>query len=114
MFDNNATGMLAPFHGMMVVGTHEEDPSVQAATIRLWERQGGIPLPTGTTATTTTTTTMEQSLPSPRPQTDISRPLFPAKWSSLSPPSSILSSPEPSPTFVTPGLVSFCCLRLQG
>jgi hypothetical protein len=89
--------MLATFNGMMVVGTHEEDPKVQAATIRLWEWQGGIPLPTGTT-----TTTMEQSLRSPTPQTDISRPLFPAKWSSPSPLSSILSSPEPSPTFVTP------------
>jgi hypothetical protein len=97
VFDNNATGRLATFNGMMVVGTHEEDPNVQAATIRLWEWQGGIPLPTGTT-----TTTMEQSLRSPTPQTDISRPLFPAKWSSPSPLSSILSSPEPSPTFVTP------------
>jgi len=56
VFDNNATGMLATFNGMMVVGTHEEDPNVQAATIRLWEWQGGIPLPTGAT-----TTTMEKS-----------------------------------------------------
>jgi hypothetical protein len=64
VFDNNATGMLAPFNGMMVVGTHEEDPNTQAATIILWEWQSGIPLPTGTTAmegpplmNTTTTTT---------------------------------------------------------
>jgi hypothetical protein len=41
--------MLAPFNGMMVVGTHEEDPNAQAATIRLWEWQSGIPLPTDTT-----------------------------------------------------------------
>ena len=45
VFDNNATGSLAPFNGMMVAGTHEEDPSTQTATIRLWEWQGGIPLP---------------------------------------------------------------------
>ena len=57
VFDNNATGSLAPFNGMTVVGTHEEDPSTQAATIRLWEWQGGIPLPPVTTA-------MEESPPS--------------------------------------------------
>lgn len=45
VFDRNATGMLAPFNGMMVVGTHEENPNVQAATIRLWEWETGIPLP---------------------------------------------------------------------
>ena len=44
MFDNNATGSLAPFNGMMVVGTHEEDPSTQTATIRLWEWEAGISL----------------------------------------------------------------------
>jgi hypothetical protein len=42
VFDNNATGSLAPFNGMMVVGTHEEAPNTPA-TIRLWEWQGGIP-----------------------------------------------------------------------
>jgi len=26
VFDRNATGSLAPFNGMMVIGTHEEDP----------------------------------------------------------------------------------------
>jgi hypothetical protein len=36
VFDRNATGSLAPFNGMMVVGTHEEDPSTQTATKRLW------------------------------------------------------------------------------
>ncbi len=50
VFDANATGSLAPFNGMLVVGTHEEDPSTQTVTIRLWEWQGGIPIPT--TATT--------------------------------------------------------------
>ena len=45
VFDNNATGSLAPFNGMLVVGTHEEDPSTQTVTIRLWQWQGGIPLP---------------------------------------------------------------------
>ncbi len=59
VFDNNATGSLAPFNGMMVVGTHEEDPSTQAAIIRLWEWQDGIPLQLPPT------TTMEESPPSP-------------------------------------------------
>lgn len=58
VFDRNATGSLAPFNGMMVVGTHEEDPSTQAATIKLWEWQGGIPL-------SPVTTTMEENPPSP-------------------------------------------------
>ncbi len=53
VFDNNATGSLAPFNGMMVVGTHEESPATQEVIIRLWEWESGIPLPTGTTATTT-------------------------------------------------------------
>ncbi len=45
VFDRNATGSLAPFNGVMVIGTHEEDPNTQRATIRLWEWQGGISLP---------------------------------------------------------------------
>jgi hypothetical protein len=53
VFDNNATGSLAPFNGMMVVGTHEESPATQEVIIRLWEWESGIPSPTGTTATTT-------------------------------------------------------------
>src|SRR5918998_832687 len=67
VFDRNATGSLALFNGMMVVGTHEEDPSTQAATIKLREWQGGVPFPPVTTTmeenpsspmeTTTTTTT---------------------------------------------------------
>jgi hypothetical protein len=58
VFDKNATGSLAPFNGMMVVGTHEEDPSTQTATIRLWEWEAGIPIPPITTA-------MEESPASP-------------------------------------------------
>ncbi len=59
VFDNNATGSLAPFNGMMVVGTHEEDPNTEAATIILWEWESGIPLPP------LPPTTMEESPPSP-------------------------------------------------
>src|SRR5919107_1208466 len=32
VFDRNATGMLAPFNFMTVVGTYFEDPNVRAAT----------------------------------------------------------------------------------
>jgi hypothetical protein len=60
VFDNNATGSLAPFNGMMVVGTHEDDPTTRAATIKLWEWQGGIPI-----LSAATTTNMEQSPTSP-------------------------------------------------
>ncbi len=45
VFDRNATGSVASFNGMMVIGTHEEDPNTRRASIRLWEWQGGIPLP---------------------------------------------------------------------
>jgi hypothetical protein len=58
VFDANATGSLAPFNGMFIVGTHEEDPSIQGATFTLWEWESGIPLPT-------MNTTMEESPPSP-------------------------------------------------
>ena len=53
VFDNNATGSLAPFNGMMVVGTHEESPATQEVIIRLWEWESGIPSPTGIAATAT-------------------------------------------------------------
>jgi hypothetical protein len=43
VFDANATGSVAPFNGMFVVRTHEEDPNVKGATITLWEWEGGIP-----------------------------------------------------------------------
>jgi hypothetical protein len=49
VFDNNATGSLAPINGMMVVGTHEEDPTTRTATIRLWEWESGIPIPPAAT-----------------------------------------------------------------
>jgi hypothetical protein len=55
----DATGSLAPFNGMFIVGTHEEDPSIHGATFTLWEWESGIPLPT------MNTTSMEESPPSP-------------------------------------------------
>jgi hypothetical protein len=66
VFDNNATGSLAPFNGMLVVGTHEEDPSTQAATIRLWEWESGIPIPTMASAINPT---LEESSTSPTMET---------------------------------------------
>jgi hypothetical protein len=45
VFDNNATGSLAPFNGMLVAGIHEEDPATQTVIIRLWEWESGIPIP---------------------------------------------------------------------
>jgi hypothetical protein len=60
VFDNNATGSLAPFNGMMVVGTHEDDPTTRAATIKLWEWESGIPIPPAAT-----TTDMQESPASP-------------------------------------------------
>jgi hypothetical protein len=57
VFDRNATGSLAPFNGMLVVGTHVEDPITQTVTIRLWEWETGIPLPR-------IIATMEESVPS--------------------------------------------------
>jgi hypothetical protein len=58
VFDRNATGSLAPFNGMMVVGTHDEDPTTRTVTIRLWEWEPGRPLASAVT-------TMEESRPSP-------------------------------------------------
>ena len=37
VFDRNATGMLAPFNRMIVLGTHEEPPNAGVAIIKLWE-----------------------------------------------------------------------------
>jgi hypothetical protein len=45
VFDNNATGSLAPFNGMLVAGIHEEDPTTQTVIIRLWKWESGIPIP---------------------------------------------------------------------
>jgi hypothetical protein len=53
VFDNNATGSLAPFNGMLVAGIHEEDPATEAVTIRLWEWESGLPLLTPNANTTT-------------------------------------------------------------
>jgi hypothetical protein len=37
VFDRNATGMLAPFNRMIVLGIHEEPPNTGVAIIKLWE-----------------------------------------------------------------------------
>jgi len=46
VFDTNATGSLTQFDGMMVVGTHEEQPNAEGitttTTITLWEWEAGI------------------------------------------------------------------------
>ena len=36
VYDRNATGMLAPFNGMMAIGTHKE-PLNPEAFLTLWE-----------------------------------------------------------------------------
>ena len=43
----NSTGRLAPFNGIIIVGTHEGDPNT-TATFRYWEWLSGIPLLAGT------------------------------------------------------------------
>ncbi len=62
VFDRNATGSLAPFNGMMVVGTHEESPATQEVIIRLWQWESGMPLSTNTTTTSTSTATSETNV----------------------------------------------------
>lgn len=43
VFDDNATGSLEPFNGMIVAGIHDDNPGdPEGATIKLWEWQGGI------------------------------------------------------------------------
>jgi hypothetical protein len=37
VFDSNATGSLAPFNGMIVVGLHDEQPNQGAVSITLWK-----------------------------------------------------------------------------
>src|SRR5215207_4444951 len=37
VFDSNATGSLAPFNGMVVVGLHEEQPNEEGVTMTLWK-----------------------------------------------------------------------------
>jgi hypothetical protein len=41
VFDRNATGSLAPFNGMIVVGTHDEPLNNKRAIMKLWEWQSG-------------------------------------------------------------------------
>jgi hypothetical protein len=53
VFDNNATGSLAPFNGMLLLGTHEEGPATEAVTIRLWEWESGLPIPAPNVTATT-------------------------------------------------------------
>ena len=50
VFDRNATGMLAPFNGMIVTGIHDEPPNAGVAIIKLWEWRSGVPIPIGNTA----------------------------------------------------------------
>jgi hypothetical protein len=37
VFDSNATGSLAPFNGMIVVGQHEEQPNEEGVTMTFWK-----------------------------------------------------------------------------
>lgn len=37
VFDSNATGSLAPFNGMIVVGLHDEQPNEEGVTKTLWK-----------------------------------------------------------------------------
>jgi hypothetical protein len=37
VFDSNATGGLAPFNGMIVVGLHDEQPNDEGVTMTLWK-----------------------------------------------------------------------------
>ena len=41
VFDRNATGVLAPFNGMLMIGTHDEPLNDQKAIVTLWEWQSG-------------------------------------------------------------------------
>jgi hypothetical protein len=42
VFDKNATGVLAPFNGMLMIGTHDEPLNDQKAVVTLWEWQSGM------------------------------------------------------------------------
>jgi hypothetical protein len=41
VFDSNATGSLAPFNGMIVVGLHDEQPNEEGVTMTLWKWEDG-------------------------------------------------------------------------
>jgi hypothetical protein len=47
VFDNNATGSLMPFNGMIVVGLHDEQPNAGAVTRTLWMWESEIGNSTG-------------------------------------------------------------------
>jgi hypothetical protein len=47
VFDNNATGSLGPFNGMIAVGLHDEQPNAGAVTRTLWEWESEIGNSTG-------------------------------------------------------------------
>ena len=42
VFDNNGTGSLAPFNGMIVVGLHEQQPNEEGVTKTLWKWEDEI------------------------------------------------------------------------
>jgi hypothetical protein len=44
VFDRNSTGVLAPFNGMLMIGTHDEPLNDQKAIVTLWEWQSGMAL----------------------------------------------------------------------
>jgi hypothetical protein len=50
VFDNNATGSLRPFNGMIVVGLHDEQPNAGVDTRTLWMWESGIGNSTGVDA----------------------------------------------------------------
>jgi hypothetical protein len=47
VFDNNATGSLGPFNGVIVVGLHDEQPNAGAGTRTLWMWESEIGNSTG-------------------------------------------------------------------
>jgi hypothetical protein len=50
VFDNNATGSLRPFNGMIVVGLHDEQPNAGVGTKTLWMWESEIGNSTGVNA----------------------------------------------------------------
>jgi hypothetical protein len=44
VFDRNSTGVLAPFNGMLMIGTHDDPLNDQKAIVTLWEWQSGTAL----------------------------------------------------------------------
>jgi hypothetical protein len=50
VFDNNATGSLRPFNGMIVVGLHDEQPNAGVGTRTLWMWESEIGNSTGVDA----------------------------------------------------------------